>query len=133
MVKYTKKQQKELEKNPYTYKATDNRIFFTKEFKQVFWIKYNAGMSPRTILKELDYDLSYFNQGQIDNIVQHLRKKSISGEQFTEGYSKERRPNIKIPPPDNSPQTIQQMQNEITYLRQEVEFLKKVSGQERAP
>lgn len=133
MVKYTKKQQKELEKNPYTYKATDNRIFFTKEFKQVFWIKYNAGMSPRTILKELDYDLSYFNQGQIDNIVQHLRKKSIAGEQFTEGYSKERRPNIKTPPPDNSPQTIQQMQNEIAYLRQEVEFLKKVSGQERAP
>ena len=126
MVKYTKKQQKELEKNPYTYKATDNRIFFTKEFKQVFWIKYNAGMSPRTILKELDYDLSYFNQGQIDNIVQHLRKKSIAGEQFTEGYSKERRPNIKTPPPDNSPQTIQQMQNEIAYLRQEVEFLKKV-------
>lgn len=133
MVKYTKKQQKELEKNPYTYKATDNRIFFTKEFKQVFWIKYNAGMSPRTILKELDYDLSYFNQGQIDNIVQHLRKKSIAGEQFTKGYSKERRPNIKTPPPDNSPQTIQQMQNEIAYLRQEVEFLKKVSGQERAP
>lgn len=133
MVKYTKKQQKELEKNPYTYKATDNRIFFTKEFKQVFWIKYNAGMSPRTILKELDYDLGYFNQGQIDNIVQHLRKKSIAGEQFTEGYSKERRPNIKTPPPDNSLQTIQQMQNEITYLRQEVEFLKKVSGQERAP
>ena len=133
MVKYTKKQQKELEMNPYTYKVTDNRIFFTKEFKQVFWIKYNSGTSPRKILKELDYDLSYFNQGQIDNIVQHLRKKSIAGEQFTEGYSKERRPNIKTPPPDNSPQTIQQMQNEITYLKQEVEFLKKVSGQERAP
>lgn len=133
MVKYTKKQQKELEKNPYTYKVTDNRIFFTKEFKQTFWIKYNAGVSPRAILKDLDYDLNYFNQGQIDNIVQHLRKKSIAGESFTEGYSKEKRPNIKLPQPDNSLQTIQQMQNEITYLRQEVEFLKKVSEQARAP
>ena len=133
MVKYTKKQQKELEKNPYTYKVTDNRILFTKEFKQNFWIKYSAGMSPRAILKDLDYNLNYFNQGQIDNIVQHLRKKINAGEQFTEGYLKERRPNIKVPPPDNSPQTIQQMQNEIKYLRQEVEFLKKVSGQERAP
>lgn len=133
MVKYTKKQQKELEKNPYTYKATDNRIFFTKEFKQTFWIKYNGGMSPRAILKDLDYDLSYFNQGQIDNIVQNLRKKSIAGEQFTEGYSKEKRPKIKLPQLDNSPQTIQQIQNEITYLRQEIEFLKKVSEQERAP
>ena len=133
MVKYTKKQQKELEKNPYTYKVTDNRIFFTKEFKQTFWIKYNPGVSPRAILQDIDYDLSYFNQGQIDNIVQHLKKKSIAGESFTEGYSKEKRPNIKLPQPDNSLQTIQQMQNEITYLRQEVEFLKKVSEQARAP
>ena len=133
MVKYTKKQQKELEKNPYTYKATENRLFFTKEFKKVFWIKYNAGMSPRAILKELGYDLSYFSQNQIDNIVQHLRKKSIAGEEFTEGYAKEKRPNIKLPKPDTSPETIQQMQNEITYLKQEIEFLKKVSDQGRAP
>lgn len=133
MIKYTKKQQKELEKNPYTYKATENRIFFTKEFKKVFWIKYNAGMSPRAILKELGYDLSYFSQSQIDNIVQHLRKKSIAGEEFSEGYAKEKRPNIKLPKPDTSPETIQQMQNEITYLKQEIEFLKKVSDQGRAP
>lgn len=133
MIKYTRKQQKELEKNPYTYKVTENRLFFTKEFKKVFWIKYNAGMSPRAIIKELGYDLSYFTQGQIDNIVQHLRKKSIAGEEFSEGYAKEKRPNIKLPPQDTSPETIQQMQNEITYLKQEIEFLKKVSDQGRAP
>ena len=133
MIKYTRKQQKELEKNPYTYKVTENRLFFTKEFKKVFWIKYNAGMSPRAILKELGYDLSYFTQGQIDNIVQHLRKKRNAGEEFSEGYAKEKRPNIKLPSPDTSPETIQQMQNEITYLKQEIEFLKKVSDQGRAP
>ena len=133
MIKYTRKQQKELEKNPYTYKVTENRLFFTKEFKKAFWIKYNAGMSPRAIIKELGYDLSYFTQGQIDNIVQHLRKKSIAGEEFSEGYAKKKRPNIKLPPPDTSPETIQQMQNEITYLKQEIEFLKKVSDQGRAP
>lgn len=133
MIKYTKKQQKELEKNPYTYKVTENRLFFTKEFKKVFWIKYNAGMSPRAILKELGYDLSYFSQGQIDNLVQHLRQKNIAGEEFSEGYFKEKRPNIKLPTVDTSPETIQQMQNEITYLKQEIEFLKKVSAQGRAP
>ena len=62
MIKYTRKQQKELEKNPYTYKVTENRLFFTKEFKKVFWIKYNAGMSPRAILKELGYDLMSENE-----------------------------------------------------------------------
>ena len=74
-----------------------------------------------------------FSQEQIDNIVQHLRKKSIAGEEFPEGYVREKRPNIKLPPPDTSPETIQQMQNEITYLKQEIEFLKKVSDQGRAP
>lgn len=133
MIKYTNKQQKELQKNKYTFKVTKNRIFFTKEFKKIFWTKYQAGLSPRKIMEELNYNLDYFTQGQIDNIVQHLRKKSINGEEFTEGYQREKRSNIKPPLIDNSPQSIQQMQNEIAYLRQEVEFLKKVSKAERAP
>ena len=53
-------------------------------------------MSPRSILKELGYNLSYFTQNQIDNIVQHLRKKSIAGEEFTEGYVKEKKTKYKI-------------------------------------
>lgn len=133
MVKYTKKQQEELKQNIYTYKVTKDRIFFTKEFKQSFWIKYQAGNAPRKIMKELGYELKYFTQGQIDNIVQHLRKKIISGEIFQEGCNRERRPKIKPPSVDNSPQTIQQMQHEITYLRQEVEFLKKVLQPENPP
>ena len=90
MIKYTRKQQKELEKNPYTYKVTENRLFFTKEFKKVFWIKYNAGMSPRAIIKELGYDLSYFTQGQIDNIVQHLRKKVLQVKNFQKDMLKKK-------------------------------------------
>ncbi len=46
---------------------------------------------------------------------------------------KKKRPNIKLPIPNTSPETIRQMQNEITYLKQEIEFLKKVSNQGRAP
>ena len=76
MAKYTKKQQEELMKNKYTFKVQKDRIFFTKEFKQLFWTKYQAGLSPRKIIKELGYDLSYFSQGQIDGLVQHLRKKN---------------------------------------------------------
>ena len=75
MAKYTKKQQDELMKNKYTFKVAKDRIFFTKEFKQLFWNKYQAGLSPRKIIKELGYDLKYFSQGQIDSLVQHLRKK----------------------------------------------------------
>ena len=133
MAKYTKKQQEELMKNKYTFKVQKDRIFFTKEFKQLFWTKYQAGVSPRKAIEELGYDLKYFNQNQIDNLVQHLRKKSIAGEDFPEGCSRERRPKIAPPPLDNSEQSMQYLQHEITYLRQEVEFLKKVLQPEKPP
>ena len=133
MVKYTKKQQYELKKNKYTFKVDKNKISFTKEFKQLFWTKYQAGVSPRKAIKELGYDLDYFTQGQIDNLVQHLRQKTIAGEEFSEGFKRERRPKIEPPSIDNSEKSIQYLHHEITYLRQEVEFLKKVLQPEMPP
>ena len=132
MKRYTKKQIKELSENDYTLKVDDKRIFFTIEFKKVFWIKYQSGLSPRSILKELNYNLDYFGQKQIDSIVQRIKKEALAGE-FTEGYSRNNRMKIKEPPNDITPQNIKQMQNELLYLRQEVDFLKKVLKMEQDP
>lgn len=125
MKKYTQKQIKELKQNPYTLQINEKRIFFTVEFKKVFWTKYQAGMSPRAIFKELDYNLDYFGQKQIDSIVQSIKKQAIKGE-FTEGYIRNNRKKIKEQEEEITPQNLKQMQNELLYLRQEVDFLKKV-------
>lgn len=132
MKKYTQKQIKELKQNPYTFKVDEQRIFFTVEFKKIFWRKYQAGMSPRAIFKELDYSLDYFGQKQIDGIVQRIKKEAMAGE-FTEGYSRNNRMKIKESEEDISPQNIKQIQNELLYLRQEVDFLKKVLKKEKEP
>ena len=132
MKKYTQKQIKELKANPYTLQEDDKRIFFTIEFKKAFWTKYQAGMSPRAIFKELNYNLDYFGQKQIDSIVQRVKKEAMSGE-FTEGYQRFKRMKIKEPELLNSEQTLQQMQHEMLYLRQEVEFLKKVLKKDKDP
>lgn len=132
MKRYTQKQIKELSENIYTFKVDDKRIFFTIEFKKIFWTKYQAGMSPRAILKDLNYDLDFFTQGQVDNIVQRVKKEALTGD-FTEGYSRNNRMKIKEPPNDITPQNIKQMQNELLYLRQEVDFLKKVLKTEQDP
>lgn len=125
MKKYTQKQIKELKSNPYTLKVDEKRIFFTIEFKKVFWAKYQTGISPRAIFKDLNYNLDCFGQKQIDSIVQRVKKEAMAGE-FTEGYSRNKRMKIKEPTEDISPQNIKQMQNELLYLRQEINFLKKV-------
>ena len=128
MKEYTPKQIKKLEANPYTFKVTKNKLYFTIKFKEDFWIRYQAGNAPRKIMQELGYDLSIFTQIQIDNYVQRIKKEALSGKGFREGENRERRIPMKATNREelSSPQSIERMQNELLYLRQEVEFLKKI-------
>ena len=128
MKEYTPKQIKKLEANPYTLKVTKNKLYFTIKFKEDFWINYQAGNAPRKILSDLGYDLEYFGQKQIDTIVQRIKKEALSGNGFREGENRERRIPVKATNREelSSPQSIERMQNELLYLRQEVEFLKKI-------
>ena len=128
MKEYTPKQIKKLEANPYTLKVTKNKLYFSIKFKEDFWINYQAGNAPRKILSDLGYDLEYFGQKQIDSIVQRIKKEALSGNGFREGENRERRIPVKATNREelSSPQSIERMQNELLYLRQEVEFLKKI-------
>lgn len=44
---FTEEQIKKLKKNPYTFKLTKNKLYFTAKFKEDFWISYQAA-SGRT-------------------------------------------------------------------------------------
>lgn len=125
---FTEEQIKKLKKNPYTFKITRNKLYFTAKFKEDFWISYQAGNAPRKVMQDLGYDLSMFTQKQIDNYVQRIKREALSGEGFREGENRQRRIPMKATDEKelSSPQSIERMQNELLYLRQEVEFLKKI-------
>ena len=125
MKEYTKKELKELNENPYTLKVTKNKISHTAEFKQVFWTKYQAGESPRKILTDLGNSPSMFGQKRIDSLVQHIKKQALSGNGFTEGSNRTKRVKI-VSNEEFTPESFAQMQHEVLYLKQEVEFLKKI-------
>jgi hypothetical protein len=128
MKEYTEKQIRELEKNPYVFRATKHKLYYTAKFKEDFWVSYQAGNAPRKILTDFGFDLSMFGQKQIDSLVQHIKKQALSGNGFSEGENRQRRVPMKstIEEELSSPQSIERMQNELLYLRQEVEFLKKI-------
>lgn len=126
MKKYTESEKKILKKNKYTLKITENALSHTAEFKKTFWVKYQAGMAPRKILKELNYDPNMFGQKRIDSLVQRIKKEALSGSGFTEGVNRNYRKKMKFEEELNS-NSFNQMQHEILYLRQEVEFLKKIT------
>lgn len=127
MKEYSTKQIKQLMANPYTLRVTKNKLYFTKKFKEDFWVSYQAGNAPRKILSDFGYDLSCFEQKQIDSLVQRIKKQALSGKGFSEGENREKRVRIKpTAHPEGDSPSIEQMQHELLYLRQEVEFLKKI-------
>lgn len=127
MREYTAKQIKQLQSNPYTLKVTKNKMYFTAEFKKNFWTRYQAGDAPRKIISDLGYEISLFQQKQIDSLVQRIKKQALSGAGFSEGENHSKRlPIKKVDREITQSQSIDQMQHELLYLRQEVEFLKKI-------
>lgn len=128
MKEYTVKQIKELEKNPYVYKVTKHKLYYTAKFKEDFWISYQAGNAPRKILSDFGFDLEIFGQKQIDSLVQRIKKQALAGNGFSEGENHIKRIPMKATSENelSSPQSIERMQNELLYLRQEVDFLKKI-------
>ena len=91
MREYTAKEIKLLEANPYTFKVTKHKLYFTAEFKETFWTGYQAGEAPRKLLSDMGYDLDLFEQKQIDSLVQRIRKQGGSGEGFRQGENHSRR------------------------------------------
>ena len=123
MREYTAREMKLLKANPYTYRVTKNKLYFTAEFKQAFWIGYQAGNTPRKLLAEFGYDLSLFGRKQIDSIAQRIKEQAQSGKGFKEGEAHDQRPGMKL---DEVPESMERIWIELQYLRQEVEFLKKI-------
>lgn len=130
MKEYTAKEMKLLKANPYTFKVTKNKLYFTVEFKEAFWTAYQAGMAPRKILEDLGYDLGIFGQKQIDSIVQRIKYQAQRGSGFSQGESRMRRKKDVLSITEGtsieSKETLTSILNEVKYLRQEVEFLKKI-------
>lgn len=130
MKEYTAREMKLLKANPYTFKVTKNKLYFTIEFKEAFWTAYQAGVAPRKILEDFGYDLEMFGQKQIDSIVQGIKRQAQGGSGFRQGENRRRRKRDGQCIPERisveSKESLEGIVNEVKYLRQEVEFLKKI-------
>jgi len=79
----------------------------------------------QSIFESLGYDPEVLGIARMYSLASNLRKCVAEGREFTSGYTnraKSHRRAEKTPAPDTSA-----MQHELTYLRQQVEFLKKIT------
>lgn len=118
------------EKNIYTYKVSESVIKFTDDFRDDFWRLYLTDMPVKEIFATLGYDAEILGTKRIDGFVYHLRKERLTNEQRINSISRTSR--LRRPPADlkysdmKAKEAIKAMEIELTYLRQEVDFLKKI-------
>lgn len=126
--KFSEEDQRILKENPYTYRVYQDIIRFTLEFKKEFVRRYEAGMAPSRIVEELGYSAEMLGPRCVNSIYRNIQKQINSPAGLHEGRvrSKKLRPHStdysSVPPT----QAIDLMQHELLYLRQEIEFLKKI-------
>lgn len=128
---FTNEQILMLRQNPYTYSVTQFQLNLTKEFKEIFFSEYQAGELPRKILEDHGFDPAVLGERRIWSISGHIRKQYMKYGCFHEGsHTHEKRQPQEQPSdiPVSEKEELKQLRHEIDYLKQEVEFLKKISA-----
>lgn len=119
---FTKEQVQLLADNQYTRRVSETSISFTAEFHRKFIKLKNSGMSNREIFKSCNYDPKMMGIQRMASIARKTKGKN------PEDFPDKRPLKSKTPTFDETSdkKAMRQMQHEIKYMRQEIEFLKKI-------
>lgn len=116
----------ELRSNPYVAKVTGNMISFTPEFKRMAYDQITSGKTMREVFEEHGIDPEILGDSRIWGFAEKLRAKA----EREEGFTDLREQNMRKPAKETKEQTlkarVEQLEHELAYTRQEVEFLKKI-------
>lgn len=115
-----------LRENPYVACIKPDMIFFTPEFKRMAYEQLADGKLARRIFEEHGIDPNILGDSRIWGFANKLRKSAARKEDFADlrGH------NSRKPAKETGEQTlsarVEQLEHELAYTRQEVEFLKKI-------
>ena len=122
---FAKQEIEDLRKNPNVASVTAYTIRYTEEFKKLVYENKLKGISVTKTLINNGIDPTVLGESRVEGLSYTLNKKSRNNSDFTDG----RRTNYRRPPKtgdETLEQRIRQLENELAYTRQEVEFLKKI-------
>lgn len=115
-----------LRDSPYVETILKDNIIFTSEFKKKLYEELVNGKSIRTTLSEHNIDPRILGDRRIWDLASRLRANADREEGFNDLRSNNYRKPAKESPEQKLTAQVQQLQHELAYTRQEVEFLKKL-------
>lgn len=130
MEPFTEEQMQILMSNRYTYSLTKHRIQYTLEFKQYVMKELAEGNTSVNIFIKAGYDPEILSVQRIYTFVKRLKIEAASSEGLKppKEYKQARDFAKKKLEEEKTSTAIKELQNQIVYLEQEVEFLKKISS-----
>ena len=123
----SKQEIEKLRKNPYVASVTANTVRFTEAFKELAYEKKGQGIPVIATMRQYGIDPEILGASRVEGFSYTLNKKAKQ----KSGFSDRRNQNYRRPPKtgeETMEQRIRQLENELAYTRQEVEFLKKLQA-----
>ena len=123
----SKREVEELRKNPHIASAEANTVRFTEAFKELAYEKKSQGISVAQTMRQCGIDPEILGASRVKGFTYTLNKRAKQENGFTDGRSE----NYRRPPKtgeETVDQRLRQLENELAYTRQEVEFLKKLQA-----
>jgi transposase-like protein len=113
----------ELKASRYVVEATERFVYFTAEFKQLFYEGYRSGKKLKRIISELGIDPEILGMSRIYGLRGHILQEVKRGK----GFSDLRNSPFKDRASELSPEEkIARLEHELAYMRQELAFVKKI-------
>lgn len=122
---FTKEQVESLRENRYVKSVSASTIRFTEEFKRYFYQQSTSGAVSRQIFLACGIDPDILGESRIEGFRYTLHKQAKREEGFTDKRQNNCRRETK-PGEETMETRIRQLEHELAYTRQEVEFLKKL-------
>ncbi len=116
-----------LQKNPYIASVTANTVRFTEAFKELAYEKKLQSVPVTETMRKCGIDPEILGDSRVEGFSYTLNKKAKQKSGFSDG----RIENYRRPPKtgeETVEQRLHQLENELAYTRQEVEFLKKLQA-----
>ena len=116
----------ELRRSPYVASINGKQICFTPEFKRMAYDQITSGKTMREVFEEHGIDPEILGDSRIWGFADKLRAKADREEGFADLRGQNMRKAAKETKEQTLTARIKQLEHELAYTRQEVEFLKKI-------
>ena len=123
----SRREVEQLRCNPHIASASTTTVRFTEEFKQLAYNRKLKGIPVVETMRQCGINPELLGESRVSGFCYQLNKKAKQKSGFTDGRSE----NYRRPPKtgeETVEQRLKQLEHELAYTRQEVEFLKQLQA-----